>query len=102
MPKLNRTIFAHAESTPERTHMSMWIVRMDIVSDALLLLQAPAMGECLTCLMLCPSCGNEYIDYAELKDDPDRLCAPCFEEWDGLTLEEIMGSSDSAGDANET
>lgn len=56
------------------------------------------MDERATCLMICPSCGKEYIDYTNLKDDPNRLCAPCFTDWDGLTLEEIMSSSDSASE----
>lgn len=39
----------------------------------------------------CPGCGEEYIaSTPEEARDPDRLCPPCFEEWPGLTLEELM------------
>lgn len=45
-------------------------------------------------LMVCPGCGKEYTDLLALKDDPDRLCEPCFDKWDGMTLEQIMGLPD--------
>lgn len=37
-------------------------------------------------LKTCPDCGKEYVGLPE-----DNCCAECFENFDGLTLEEIIG-----------
>jgi len=39
----------------------------------------------------CPQCGCEYeTPDASEPTDPNRLCPGCFEDFEGMTLEEIM------------
>ena len=42
-------------------------------------------------LVDCPGCGREYIAAtSEEALSPDRLCPPCFDAWNGMTLEELI------------
>lgn len=40
---------------------------------------------------ICPQCGVRYTTPVKSEvDDPDRLCPKCFEEWPGMTMEELQ------------
>lgn len=42
-------------------------------------------------LTTCPGCGEDYVtEFVSEVNDPDRLCPECFEDWNGLTMEELL------------
>ncbi len=43
---------------------------------------------------ICPDCGKEYQLEEQYANDPEEVCPPCWDAFDGITLEELLEPSE--------
>lgn len=46
----------------------------------------------------CHDCGRTYFVSKPEHDEPGAVCRDCWEKFDGMTLEELLGKPDMTGE----